>query len=583
MLPGYADYETYRKELESIARSRLCVLRSLGRTLGGREVYVLEIGSGKRHDRPAILIVGSVHPPHLLGSELAVRLARRLVEEGQSDAGVARVLGAVTFYVIPRPSPDACEAMFRRPYVERAGNERPADDDHDGADDEDGPDDLDGDGRITMMRVEAPAGQYLAHPKDPRVLAKADPRKNQRGRWSLHVEGRDNDADEQQGEDPPGGTEFNRNFTFNYGYFERGAGPHQVSEVETRAVADFAFDHPNIAAVLAFTLEDNLMRPWKPHAAGESAKIKTRVLASDAGYFDYVAEEYRKIRGLERAPESPEGRGSFSQWAYFHFGRWSFGCRGWWVPGTEDVEGGKSASHGPSPPTPLPASEAKGEEAKKVEAKGLSKPAIPTQQAAADAKDKPDEKAAEARRVAQELSALKWFTREKIDGFVPWKRIEHPDFPGRAVEVGGFAPFVRLNPPARELEKLADAHWKFLRRLVELLPRLSIEELKAEPLGEGVWRVKATVLNQGFLPTVSEMGRITGEPLPLQAALELPKAAALVTGHARVQLPTLAGSGGKAEPTWLVRASERGETPVRLRVWSLSVLATRQQRKRGQP
>jgi hypothetical protein len=44
MLPGYADYETYRKELESIAPSKRCALRSLGRTLEG--------GSDRRELRP---------------------------------------------------------------------------------------------------------------------------------------------------------------------------------------------------------------------------------------------------------------------------------------------------------------------------------------------------------------------------------------------------------------------------------------------------------------------------------------------------------------------------------------------------
>ena len=195
ILKGYADYETYRKQLESIAGSRFASLRSLGRTLGGREVYLLEIGVGKRDEKPAILVVGGVYPPHLVGSELAVRLARRLVDQAAGDKAVAAMLERVTFYVIPRPSPDACEALFRRPYWERAGNERPTDDDHDGLVDEDGPDDLNGDGLITMMRVEDPAGTYMPHPKDPRVLVRADREKNQRGRWLVYSEGIDNDKD----------------------------------------------------------------------------------------------------------------------------------------------------------------------------------------------------------------------------------------------------------------------------------------------------------------------------------------------------------------------------------------------------
>jgi len=531
---GYADYDAYRLEVESIAASRFATSRSLGRTLGGREVYLLTIGTGKPDEKPAILIVGGVHPPHLAASELAVRLARRIVERAKSDESIRKLLDRVTFYVIPRPAPDACEAFFRKPYFEQTTNERPIDDDGDGQTDEDGPDDLNGDGLITMMRVEDPTGSYILHPDDARVLIKADPKKNERGRYAVYVEGRDNDQDDAQGEDPPGGVAFNRNFTFDYPYFERGSGPHQVSEVETRAVADFAFSHPNIAAVLTFTPEDNLMHPWKPDASAESEKIKTTLLAADAPYFHELAKQYQKTHGGEDAPERPKGHGSFSDWAYFHYGRWSFACRGWWIP--------------------------------KVEVKK-------TKEDAKKAPNKPDDKkeAAGEKRGTDELNALRWFAREKINGFVDWKPIAHPDYPGRKVEVGGFAPFVRLNPPKGQLKPLVERHWRFVRLLAKRLPSVAIRRTKVEPLGGGVFRVTAVVVNEGRLPTMSQMGRISGQLQPLQIELTLPKGVSLVAGHARVGLPPLAGDGGRAEQTWMVLAPKGKPVALRLRAWSPSV------------
>ena len=588
---GYADYETYRAEVRQITRSKLVKLSSLARTAGGREVFCLEIGTGKLHEKPAILVVGGVHPPHLVGSELAVRMTRKLVDQAAADKQVAAILDRLTFYVIPRPSPDPCEAFFRTPYVERAENERPLDEDGDGAVDEDGPDDLDGDGWITTIRVEDPAGAYMAHPDDPRALVRADPVKNQRGRWSLYVEGRDNDRDDRQNEDPPGGTAFNRNFTFRYPYFQRGAGPHQVSEPETRAVADFAFSHPNIALVLTFTLEDNLMRPWKPNPQAESERVKTTVLAADAGYLNYLAEQYRAIHGGSDCPDSPQGQGSFSEWSYFHFGRWSLACRGWWIPQVKP-EGPKTNAKEPAdkPPPKRGQDRGDGEDAGNGQSPADAKAKSAAQRGRAAAKapagERPRARAADAKpaeprppedgRGADELSALRWLDREKIDGFVPWKRIEHPDFPGRLVEVGGIKPFVRLNPPARELDPLADTHWRFLRWLVELLPQLAIHQSKAEPLGGGVWRLSVTAVNRGYLPSVSQMGRITGEPLPLQAAIELPPGVRLVTGHPRLQLPPLPGNGGKAEVTWLASAPAGKEHRLTVRVWSPSVGDCRQ-------
>jgi hypothetical protein len=402
-----------------------------------------------------------------------------------------------------------------------------------------------------------------------------DPQRDQRGRYALYVEGRDNDADEEQGEDPAGGVAFNRNFTFRYPYFERGAGPHQVSEVETRAVADFAFSHPNIAAVLTFTPEDNLMRPWKPGASAEAKPIKTAVPSADAPYFDFVAEQYREILGGKNPPESPEARGSLSEWAYFHYGRWSFACRGWWIPQVKpaDEKGKAQPADGKASKGEAAAGDSSGEESPEEKTAG-EKPA--EQQSAA-------KKSAEEKRGAEDLNALRWFAQQKIDGFVDWRQIAHPDFPQRKVEVGGFKPFLRLNPPADQLEPLAENHWRFVRRLAELLPRLAIQQTKVEPLGQHVWRITAVVVNRGYLPTESQMGRTTREPHPLQAQLELPKDASLVTGYPRTQLPALAGRGGKVEQTWLVRVAGAKPAVLKLRVWSPSVGRVTKQIKLAAP
>jgi len=220
---GYADYAALRRQMQQLAASPLAQLQSLGRTCGGREVLLLRVGSDKLDAKPAVLIVGGVDPPQLLGSHLALDIARRLVLDGRSDPETARLLKQVTFYVIPRACPDASEAFFQTPAVERSVNLRPMDDDDDGRVDEDGPEDLNGDGLITAMRVEDPAGPMMAHPDDSRVLIEADPKKNETGRWRLLVEGRDNDQDGELNEDPPGGVAFDRNFTFRYPYFESGS------------------------------------------------------------------------------------------------------------------------------------------------------------------------------------------------------------------------------------------------------------------------------------------------------------------------------------------------------------------------
>ncbi len=569
IISGYADDATLRRQMEQLAASPFARLESLGRTLGGREVLLLRIGTGKMDSKPAVLIVGGIHAPQLLGSRLALETARRLVEQAESEREGAQLLRSMTFYVIPRPAPDASEAFFQAPYAERSVNLRPMDDDGDGPLDEDGPEDLNGDGWITMMRIDDTAGPFMAHPAEPRVLIEADPKRNEQGRWRVLVEGRDNDQDGALNEDPPGGVAFDRNFTFQYPYFEPGAGPHQVSEVETRAVADFAFSHPNIAVVISFGLQDNLVHPWKPDASAEKQQIKTSVLSADAGYYDYVAEQYRELFGVDDpgdAPDSPPPGGSFCHWAYYHYGRWSFAARGWWIP---RVEAPASASE----------AEAEGDGDEPADDAQLETdhdadlPANDAQQRAEEQDEtaegaKPDDE----KRGADEVNALRWFEQQGIEGFVEWQPVEHPDFPDRKVEVGGFKPFLRLNPPEDQLDSLAEKHHRFVCCVAGLLPRLEITDAQAEALPGGVWRVRAVVVNRGYLPTMARMGEITGEPHALQAELVLPQGTRLVSGHARVRLPRLEGSGGKAEQAWLVLVpDEKKPTQLKLRVWGPAV------------
>lgn len=569
-IEGYADYAAFRTRLEKIAESELVELESLGRTLGGRDVFLLRVGKAPVDKKPAILVVGSVHPPHLVGSELAVRMAERAVAEA-ADPAVEQLLDRVTLYIIPRPAPDAAEAFFRPPYAERTVNERPMDDDGDGQIDEDAADDLNGDGVISQMRVEDPAGRYRLHPSDDRVLIEIDAKKRDLGRYSLHAEGRDDDSDESLGEDPAGGAAFNRNFPFEYPYYERGAGPFPVSEIETRAVIDFALSHNNIAAVFTFTPEDNLFHPWEPDAAAEQSRIKTAVLPADAPYYGELASAYREIHGGKDAPESPAAKGSFARWAYFQYGRWSLAARAWWIPVVEETKESQTPTEATAPAPAAAGAQAPAPSGQPAPAAGAApspSPATPVAEPAPANANRDNAK--DEKRGAEDLNALRWFAQEQIDGFVPWQAIEHPDFPHRKVEIGGFRPFVRINAPAKELDPLGEVHWRYVRRLAEMLPVLAIREAKAESLGGGVVRVTVIVANDGKLPTMPAIGRANESPQPLQAELKLPRGAVLVEGPARRRLGPIP-AGGLSEQTWLVALGKARPSEIGVRVWSPSV------------
>jgi hypothetical protein len=522
-LDGYADEAAWKAQLAEIDASELVTVTSLGVTAAGRDVSLITIAQGEPDNKPAILIVGSVFAPHLVGGELATRIARSLITpSSEQQAATTALLERYTVYIIPRPSPDATSSCFASPFFERAANTRPTDDDRDGVTDEDGPEDLNGDGLITLLRVEDGEGDQIPHPNDARLLIPADRTKQERGVYRVFTEGYDNDHDDTWNEDGPGGVEFHRNFPFNYRFFQPGVGPHSVSEPETRAMADFCFAHPNIALVLSFSPEDNLFHPWETDNGAAQARIKTGLLPDDAPSIKLLTERFQKAHGGADAPESVTYDGSFVRWAYFHYGRWSLTSRGWWPSKTEVA----------SPP-----------------ATGEGEPPKPP---------------ADDPRAADQLNALRWLDKQGIAGFVPWTPIEHPDFPSQKVEIGGFRPFVTWNPPGAELDPLAQKHFAYLTSLPEIMPRLAIHSQRVESVGAGVFRVTALIVNEGQLPTLPEMGRIAEYPYPLQVTLTLPEGCTLITGNRRQQIAPLAASGGTRELEWLLLRGEAAANTLRI-------------------
>jgi hypothetical protein len=289
---SYLDYDGFTRELRAIVNgSDLATLRSLGTTLAGREVWMVEVGApdGARLDgRPGVLVVGNLEGDHLAGSHLALEALRYLIQNREEEA-VHRVLTENVLYFFPRLNPDGAEAMFAQVKSNRRTNTRPWDDDNDGRVDEDGPEDLNGDGYITVMRVPDPAGLYMIDTADTRIMKRADPTKGESGAFKLYTEGTDNDGDGFINEDGPGGVDLNRNFQHAYPYWQGDAGPYMVSEVESRAVMDFAIAHRNIAAFLTFGESDNLVTPPDSRGALASAKVLNLPAfaeASNAEVFD---------------------------------------------------------------------------------------------------------------------------------------------------------------------------------------------------------------------------------------------------------------------------------------------------------
>jgi hypothetical protein len=137
--------------------------------------------------------------------------------------------------------------------------------------------------------------------------------------------------------------------------------------------------------------------------------------------------------------------------------------------------------------------------------------------------------------------------------FVAWKPFQHPEL--GAVEIGGFAPYARIEPPEAERAELAKKQYEFLLTLGELVPRVVISECTAKPLSGGLWEVEAAVENRAFLPLLSAAARRADAVRPARVSLRLPKEARLLAGSQQALLEDLGGTSGRHEYRWLVHGA----------------------------
>ena len=487
----YNNFKTMSQKIEALKSEypAICSVKSLVKTAGGKEIYVLTIGTGNRDNKPGIAVLGGIEGSHVLGKELASGFAYTLLKESASPE-IKALLDKITFYVFPDVSPDATEQFFSDLKYERTVNSRSTDDDRDFLFDEDPYEDLNKDGLITLIRVSDFSAKFIESDEDKRVMIPADLSKGQNGKYLLFSEGIDNDKDGIFNEDGAGGVNFNRNFSYNYEEFGLNAGMHPVSEPETKAVADFLFDRFNIYAVFSFGPQDNLGQPWKALDHPENEKKITSVMKSDETINKLVSDKYHEITGAKGAPLAKTAPGNFMDWAYFHYGRYSFSTPAWWYP----VDKGKNP----------------------------------------------------------EAAFLKFAEKNKIkDIFVPWSEISHPDFPGKKTEVGGIKPFVMMNPPADTLGDLINKNFKFITTIAGMHPELEFLDIKIDNAGEDIFRITLKLHNKGIFSTCAEIGRKNMWTRIMRINLEPQTGQSLLSGLKVQRVDPLDGDQSK-EFSWLI-------------------------------
>ena len=590
---GYHDYAALSKALQQLAQSnpKVMTLTSIGKTLKGRDIWMAQITGTKGPDalsKQALLIVGNAEGDHVIGSEVALAIAEFLVKNYGQDEKVTQVLDRRIFYIAPRLNPDGAELFFQKTLTEYSGNLNPRDDDYDWKVDEDGPDDLNGDGLITMMRVKDKQGDWFADEKDPRMMKKKTADTALDSLYKLYSEGLDDDADDLYNEDGPGGFNINRNFPHNFGYKFKGPKVYPVSELETQALLDFMTryipefktePHRNICGLLAFSKYDNLAAgtgieggtPTFPEAPGgsQAAGSQMRMMfmmggrrggdqqaprtpprdpqpksteARDSSLFKDVSDQYKEITGIQSAL-SGKPVGSLLEYAYFQYGVPAFSANLWSIR--------QQSSDRPQMKMPAAAPQAKGETA------GTDRQAMMQRMMAGGSRTSARDGTVRSSRDTSDSDDDKWL--EWIDksndgkGFVPWTKYTHKQL--GEVEIGGFQPYVRVNPPADQIPELAEKHAKFALYLASQFAEITMEEPQIKKLSSQLFELKIKIHNQGLFPYATAMGQRTSNitPIVLQLKFQDDDSMKLFGGSKRMDLNNLA-PGTEKEYKWMIIA-----------------------------
>lgn len=600
---GYLNYDGLTQSVKALADKHqdLVRLESFGKSAEGRDLWVLTIagkGAVPVAQRQALLIAANLEGDHLVGSSLALATAEYLVTNYSSDDEVKGSIDQYVYYIIPRINPDGAETLFAPVKSGRKTNTSAFDADNDGRLDEDGPEDLNNDGQITVFRVKDDNGLYRIDPEEPMLLKKADAAKGERGEYALYPEGIDNDQDGFINEDPAGGTDLNRNFMHAYPYYKENAGRHMVSEPETRAMMEWMLAHRNVAIVLTYGESDNLitapnsrgnlstdrpldlvqfaqlttsgankvgmisdgrgrfdrysfsmmggmpreamMGPGGTQTATTSARTMrgsrtaaTTVNTADLGYFTRVSEKYKELTGIKTAPVVRNPEGALFQYAYFQFGVPSFSTPGWGItlpPDTTRRGGRPGAGRFPGN-TDAPAA---------IGPEGMG----PEGQSAGRQPDA-------ALTPGIDAAYLKYLKTNNPSGFIQWQAAKHPEYGD--IEVGGFAPSDISNPPYDKVEELGASHAKFAVYLTSLYARIHIATTEVVNEGGGLFRIKAEISNEGFLPTALRQGVQARSVKPTMVQLDV-KPEQILSGSGKTSFfQSLDGSGKRQKYEWLIK------------------------------
>ena len=483
----------------------LCDLESICVTEENRNVYAMTITNkktGAALDKPAFHIDGNTHAGEVTGSMAAMHAIDVLLTGYGEDKVITKILDRMTIYVVPRISPDGAETYLTTPYSIRSVN-RVHNPENGGIRSED----LDGDGVIRMMRIPTPYGAWKKDKDDSGIMAKRDPGDADGDFYDIYVEGNFEafDGDENLKEKKEDWSlDFNRNYP--YGWFpenrQAGAGKYPLSNPETKAMADWIIEHPNIGGVSTNHTSGGIIL-YPP-----GTRPSTAVSEKDINQFIEIANMGKEELGYEPlniydsfiADPANYDSGAFDDWCYQSQGIVAYTVELW------DL------------------------------AKRVGVPLVWNARNKESAQD-------ELKRF---VACMKWVKENAPEYYEDWKPFHHETFGD--IEIGGFNfKFSQQNPPESFLNGVLEQMTRFMIRFAQSMPRLTIDTLTSEKVSDDIYKVTAVVGNLGYLPT-----NLTEEAKNLNISKEVEvtiSGGKVISGLEKTKIGNLEGYGSTSTGT----------------------------------
>ena len=103
---------------------------------------------------------------------------------------------------------------------------------------------------------------------------------------------------------------------------------------------------------------------------------------------------------------------------------------------------------------------------------------------------------------------LSWIDKSNDGkGFAPWTKFQHKQL--GEVEIGGFHPYLRINPPADQIPELSKKHSEFAIYLASQFAEIELLAPQVKKMGDNLYELKVKIVNNGQFPYNTAMGQRT--------------------------------------------------------------------------